>query len=602
MTNRGPDALNIESLLIKCTDANGKETVVDVLFMAAVLGMRGPLTPQPVHDALGNVLLWNGELFDGYSIDSHDNDTLFLLHLLSQASVDGGIEPVDFIKLMVRIKGPFAFIYWDAASRRLWFGRDVLGRRSLVINRTKDRFIVSSIGSFPEGIDDSKTMPQWNEVNTFGLYSIHIPSVLPADRALHLESHQWDHKTDLSNIGITTLDYDADNDQDDAPDTGSEVQEKSQVDQLHFYPFGRRTLMTPVEGDEWVEETFKAHRDGLFEVVNTSVHTRLSGLPPLVTDMPDLPRPTFPHTAPVTLPGRVGVLFSGGLDSMVLAAIAHSHIPADEPIHLFNVAFGESNFDVVPDRSTAISGLAELRVMAPTRTWILVKVNVDQAWMDWAKPIVYELSYPANTIMDMTISLALWFAARGEGIIHGEDPNIRVMSTCKVLLMGSGADEQLAGYGRHRSAFARGGWAVLQAELNKDFNRIWKRNLGRDDRVISSNRREPRFPYLDENVIEYLNSVPLSYVCDPRLPQGTGDKKILREVGKTLGLTESTKLIKKAIQFGSRSSKQLNKNVPARVTQKCGKEVFSFSQPLYTAESDPNYEKNQKTAQKMEKN
>ncbi|GAM24267.1 hypothetical protein SAMD00019534_074420, partial [Acytostelium subglobosum LB1] len=213
---------------------------------------------------------------------------------------------------------------------------------------------------------------------------------------------------------------------------------------------------------------------------------------------------------------------------------------------------------------------------------IMLKIKM---WMEWAKPIVYQLSYPAITIMDMTISLALWFAARGEGLVHGREQEYgRVMTTCKVLLMGSGADEQLAGYGRHRSAFARGSWQVLQGELNKDFNRIWKRNLGRDDRVISSNRREPRFPYLDENVIEYLNSVPLSYVCDLSLAQGTGDKRILRELAKTLGLTASTCLIKKAIQFGSRSSKQLNKNVPARITQKCGVQTFSFSRPLYQPE------------------
>ncbi len=50
---------------------------------------------------------------------------------------------------------------------------------------------------------------------------------------------------------------------------------------------------------------------------------------------------------------------------------------------------------------------------------------------------------------------------------------------------------------------------MLQAELEKDFNRIWKRNLGRDDRIVSDSGREARFPYLDENVVKYLNSLPL---------------------------------------------------------------------------------------------
>jgi len=38
----------------------------------------------------------------------------------------------------------------------------------------------------------------------------------------------------------------------------------------------------------------------------------------------------------------VAVLFSGGLDSAVLALIAHSFVPENEPIDLFNVAFERS--------------------------------------------------------------------------------------------------------------------------------------------------------------------------------------------------------------------------------------------------------------------
>ena len=55
-----------------------------------------------------------------------------------------------------------------------------------------------------------------------------------------------------------------------------------------------------------------------------------------------------------------------------------------------------------------------------------------------------------------------------------------------------GADEQLAGYGRHRSAFQRRSWPGLVTEIQTQLLGICERNLGRDDRVISDHGREAR--------------------------------------------------------------------------------------------------------------
>jgi asparagine synthetase B (glutamine-hydrolysing) len=59
---------------------------------------------------------------------------------------------------------------------------------------------------------------------------------------------------------------------------------------------------------------------------------------------------------------------------------------------------------------------------------------------------------------------------------------IPYISRCRALLVGIGADEQMAGYSRHRTKFKSGGVEALVAELNKDTERLWDRNLGRDDR------------------------------------------------------------------------------------------------------------------------
>ncbi|PKI44422.1 hypothetical protein CRG98_035154 [Punica granatum] len=95
--------------------------------------------------------------------------------------------------------------------------------------------------------------------------------------------------------------------------------------------------------------------------------------------------------------------------------------------------------------------------------------------------------------------------------------------------------------------------------MRLDMLRIWKRNLGRDDRCISDNGREARFPFLDEDVIKILLDIPLWEIADLEQPSGRGDKKILREVAKLLGLSEASILPKRAIQFGSRIARESNR-------------------------------------------
>lgn len=136
----------------------------------------------------------------------------------------------------------------------------------------------------------------------------------------------------------------------------------------------------------------------------------------------------------------------------------------------------------------------------------------------------------------------------------------------RVVLVGIGADEQLAGYGRHRTTLINGGEAALRTELEMDLGRIWKRNLGRDDRCIAAHGREARFPYLDEDVVSTIATFPVSSLCDAELPRGVGDKRALRMVAKSLGLRSCAGLAKRAIQFGSRIAKVSN-NGSNRQTQ-----------------------------------
>jgi len=134
-------------------------------------------------------------------------------------------------------------------------------------------------------------------------------------------------------------------------------------------------------------------------------------------------------------------------------------------------------------------------------------------------------------------------------------------SNAKVFLIGLGADELLAGYGRHRSVFHKGSWEALRQELNKDFARLWHRNLARDDRMIASKGREARHPYLDHRLLQFLQKAPLDHICDMTLPPGEGDKLLLRMVAWELGVKKHATLVKRAMQFGTRLA---NPKVPGQ--------------------------------------
>ena len=127
-------------------------------------------------------------------------------------------------------------------------------------------------------------------------------------------------------------------------------------------------------------------------------------------------------------------------------------------------------------------------------------------------------------------------------------------------MCGIGSDEQLGGYKRHFKKFTFKGWNGLNQEMDMDIKRLWIRNLGRDDRMISDHGRESRNPFLDEPFINFVRQQPLWYLADFTSTNNTtnslpGDKKLLRRAAQKLGLSRSCTYVKRAMQFGSNVAK-----------------------------------------------
>lgn len=162
LRNRGPDHLGTVTTRVGDNDATS------LSFTSTVLSLRGDhIAKQPlVDDTTGSVLCWNGEAWkiDGQKVQGNDGESILSsLSLASRQSVeDNGRGVLDTLRA---IEGPFAFIFFDKPARRLYYGRDRLGRRSLLV-KPGEPFLLASIS------DASTT--GWSEVEADGIYTLHV--------------------------------------------------------------------------------------------------------------------------------------------------------------------------------------------------------------------------------------------------------------------------------------------------------------------------------------------------------------------------------------------------------------------------------------------
>lgn len=177
------------------------------------------------------------------------------------------------------------------------------------------------------------------------------------------------------------------------------------------------------------------------------------------------------------------------------------------------------------------------------------------------RPRVVSLMSPHNTEMDLSISLALYFASRGRGLGYenSASPELSpptVSTPARVLLSGLGADELFGGYSRHEVAYKRNGYSDLIGELKLDVSRIGERNLGRDDRILSCWGKEVRFPFLDEGFIKNAIECQVWEKCDfANETHSSGidpAKRVLRLLADQLQMPSTAREKKRAVCSDSR--------------------------------------------------
>lgn len=246
-------------------------------------------------------------------------------------------------------------------------------------------------------------------------------------------------------------------------------------------------------------------------------------------------RTTLKHAVRVRRSKRVGVLFSGGLDSSLIALMASEFGEV-----VLYTAGAEGSPDIEWSRKIAellglslrehTFGIDEVERILPRVMWGIEEPNP----------------------MNLAIGVPLYFATR-----------MASKDGIKVVLSGGGADELFGGYHKYLA-----NPSLMEADLME----MGEKNLARDDKIAMTNGVEGRFPYLALPVVSSALNTPLEL----KIRQGVR-KWILRELALELGLPREVAMReKKAAQYGSRSQKLIE-----AIARRKGVGLREFAEALF---------------------
>jgi len=225
---------------------------------------------------------------------------------------------------------------------------------------------------------------------------------------------------------------------------------------------------------------------------------------------------------------KFGVLFSGGLDSTLIAYLCKD---LDADFVCYTVAVDEPGMKEAEDLAYSKSIAADLGLPLKIK-----KIGVDdvEAYLKEVVPLIDDTD-------GVKISVAVPLYAACE--MANEDG-------INTVLSGLGTEELFAGYERHKR--------VKKGDVNKEclagLLGMHERDLYRDYMVAKAHGISLRAPFLAPDLVAYALRIPAAYKL-----AGDRDKAILREIACDLGLKEAAGRKKRAVQYGANVVKAIEK-------------------------------------------
>src|SRR3989344_898150 len=180
---------------------------------------------------------------------------------------------------------------------------------------------------------------------------------------------------------------------------------------------------------------------------------------------------------------KIGVLFSGGIDSLILAKVLQD-MKVD--FTCYTAAIADPTLTDAPDLISAQKVSAHFGFSLKVKK---IKLEEVENYLKIIAPLIED-----SNVIKVGVGLTFYLAceeAKKDGV--------------KVMLSGIGGEELFAGYERHQNSLD------VNAECLAGLLKIYERDLYRDDVITMHHGIELRVPFLDHDLISYALKIPAEY-------------------------------------------------------------------------------------------
>jgi asparagine synthase (glutamine-hydrolysing) len=304
-------------------------------------------------------------------------------------------------------------------------------------------------------------------------------------------------------------------------------------------------LFLDAEGCLIPEQEWLSFLEQLEHVCTVAEHPKA----PIITKLQELIVNSVTKRVPKGKNVKVGVLFSGGVDSTLIAFL----------LQKFNITFtcitvGFQDGDAKEPEDVAESGRFAEELGFEQ---VVVLLNLEQIHELFKKTVMI-LGPELTNVVNVGVG-----SVEVAGFEKGKELGI------DYFFGGLGSEELFAGYDRHEKALEKGGFAALHAECIAGLKEMYKRDLLRDVAIAKALDVAVATPFLDKDILEFSLTIPPHYKINSSTTftgRARGDvpmertvkKLILREAAVALGLPERAAFRpKRAAQYGSRTNNAL---------------------------------------------